>query len=216
MSTQSKQAVPKLDLRRQHRNLYTPSAKAVQVVDVPELMFTMLDGVIDAGVGPADSEEFRLSMDAMYGVGYGLKFLSKLRHDDPIDFTVMAVEGLWTPTSGTLKFGTRERMEYTLLMLQPEHITEDMLSGVVAQADAKRPNPALRRVRLERWREGPSIQIMHIGPYAEEPRTIRLMDDFAAEHGYRFRGRHHEIYLGDPRRAQPEKLKTILRHPIVG
>lgn len=99
-------------------------------------------------------------------------------------------------------------------MLQPDHITPDMLERVAAQAAAKLSNPVLDRLRLERWREGPSIQIMHVGPYAEEQRTIKVMKDFADEHGYRLSGRHHEIYLGDPRRAKPENLKTILRYPI--
>jgi hypothetical protein len=214
MPTKQEQPVPKLDLRKEYKNLYAPSAKAVQTVEVPDLLFTMVDGVVEAGVGPSDSESFRQAMAAMYGIAYGLKFLSKLRREDPIDFTVMAVEGLWEAESGVLEFDTKSRLSYTLLMLQPDHITEEMLETVVEQAAAKQPNPVLDRVRLERWREGRSIQIMHVGPYAEEPRTIKLMEEFAAEHGYRLTGRHHEIYLGDPRRAKPEKLKTILRHPI--
>jgi hypothetical protein len=84
----------------------------------------------------------------------------------------------------------------------------------VARVRAKRPNPALDRIRLERWREGPSIQIMHIGPYAEEPRTLELLDAYASDHGLEMHGRHHEIYLGDPRTAKPENLRTILRHPV--
>ena len=214
MGVESKHVVQKLDLRRQYRGLYAPSAKAVEVVDVPELLFTMIDGETEAGVGPSDSKGFRQSMEALYGVGYGLKFMSKLRERDPVDFTVMAAEGLWSFESGGFGLGSDGRMIYTLLMLQPDHITTDMLQAVVSEAGAKHSNPALERMRLERWREGPSIQIMHVGPYAEEPRTIQLMEDFATEHGYRLHGRHHEIYLGDPRRAKPENLKTILRHPI--
>jgi hypothetical protein len=140
--------------------------------------------------------------------------MSKLRERDPIDFTVMAVEGLWSTESGDFEFGVVEPWPYTLLMLQPDHVTDDMFREAVATADAKRPNPALGRMRLERWREGLSIQIMHIGSYADEPRTVDMMDDFAVENGYRLHGRHHEIYLGDPRRAKPENLKTILRHPV--
>lgn len=213
MATKSKQ-VGKLDLRKQHKDLYAPSAKAVEVVDVPDLLYTMLDGVVEPGVGPSDSESFRQSMEAMYGAAYGLKFMSKLREEDPVDFTVMAVEGLWSAESGPFEIGTLQPLQYTLLMLQPGHITEDMFREVVGEAEAKRPNPALARLRLERWREGLCIQIMHVGPYAEEPRTVAMMEAYAAENGYRLEGRHHEIYLGDPRRARPENLKTILRHPI--
>lgn len=211
----TKTAVAKLDLRKQYKDLYSPSAKAVSVIDVPELLYLMVDGRIEVGVGPSDSESFRESMEAMYSVGYGLKFMSKLREENPVDFTVMAVEGLWSTESGEFQFGDdTDPWLYTLLMLQPEHITSEMFQEAVEKAAEKRLNPALERLRLERWEEGLSIQIMHIGPYAEEPRTISMMDEFVEEHGYRMTGRHHEIYLGDPRRAKPEKLKTILRHPV--
>ena len=213
MAPKPTRAVDKLDLRKQYRELYAPSAKKVQVVDVPDLLYTKIDGVIEPGVGPSESDAFRQTMEAMYAVAYGLKFASKLREDNPIDFTVMAVEGLWSIEPGR-PFDPTQLTAYTLLMLQPDHITQPMLQTVVSEAAAKRPNPALHDVTLERWREGLCIQIMHIGPYAEEPRTLDVMRGFAAEHGNRLIGRHHEIYLGDPRRAKPENLKTILRHPI--
>ncbi len=224
MTATKKTAIPKLDLRKQYKELYHPSAKDVVVVDVPELQFIALDGGIEAGVGPADSDSFQEAMGALYGVAYGLKFMSKLREKDPIDFTVMAMEGLWAAESGNfefgkvepwLQFGKVEPWLYTLLMMQPEHITQDMFARAVSEASAKRPNSALDLLRLGKWREGPSIQIMHIGPYSEEPGTIEKMDAFAEKHGYQLHGRHHEIYLGDPRRAKPENLKTIIRHPIV-
>jgi hypothetical protein len=211
----NKPKIPKLDLRKQYKEFYLPSAKEVVLVDVPEFLFIVLDGTVDAGVRPGDSEGFREAMGAMYGVGFGLKFMSKLRPEDPIDFTVMAVEGLWSTESGSrFDFDWREPSLFTLLMMQPDHITSAMFEQAVADANAKRPNPALDRVRLERWREGPSIQIMHIGPYADEPATLNRMDAFAEEHGYEFHGRHHEIYIGDPTRSKPENLKTVLRHPV--
>jgi hypothetical protein len=212
--TKTKQEIPKLDLRRQYKELYMPSAKEVTTVDVPEFQFIWLDGIIPAGVGPSDSESFRNAMGAMYGVAYGLKFMSKLRADNPIDFTVMAMEGLWSTESGEFDWDWKEPSLYSLLMMQPEHITQSMFEAAVADASAKRPNPLLDEIRLQRWREGAAIQIMHIGPYADEPATLEKMDAFAEENGYELCGRHHEIYLGDPTRAKPEKLKTVLRHPI--
>jgi hypothetical protein len=207
--------VPKLDLRTQYKDLYLPSAKKVIVVDVPEFLFVALDGVVEAGVRPGDSDSFRDALTAMYGVGFGLKFLSKLRPDDPIDFTVMAVEGLWATESGArFDFNWRERSLYTLLMMQPDHITSAMFEQAVADAREKRSSPALERLRLERWREGLSIQIMHIGPYADEPATLDKMDAFVEENGYELHGRHHEIYIGDPNRSKPENLKTVLRHAV--
>jgi hypothetical protein len=207
--------ISKLDLRKQFKEFYMPSAKEVVLVDVPEFLFIALDGTVGAGVRPGDSEEFREAMGAMYGVAYSLKFMSKLRAEDPIDFTVMAVEGLWSTESGDkFDFDWREPSLYTLLMLQPDHITPEMFEQAVADTRAKRPGQALDRLRLERWREGPSVQIMHIGPYADEPATLDRMDAFAEEHGYEFHGRHHEIYIGDPTRSKPENLKTVLRHPV--
>ncbi|MDH3517432.1 MAG: GyrI-like domain-containing protein [Acidimicrobiia bacterium] len=214
MATKAARTVRKLDLRKQHKDLYAPSAKAVTLIDVPELLFTMVDGVIEPGRGPSDSEGFRQTMEAMYGVGYGLKFMSKLRAEDPLDFTVMAIEGLWEFGSAEFSVRSDNPWRYTLLMLQPDHITDVMFEEAVEQAAAKRSNPVLQQMRLERWQEGLSIQIMHIGPYADEPRAIEMMDAFAAAGGYRKRGRHHEIYMGDPRRAAPAKLKTILRQPV--
>jgi hypothetical protein len=211
----SKSAVPKLDLRKEYKEFYLPSAKEVVLVDVPEFLFVALDGVVEAGVRPGDSESFRDSIAAMYGVGYALKFMSKLRPNDPIDFTVMALEGLWATESGAkFDFDWRERSLYSLLMMQPDHITPEMFHRAVADTQEKRPSPALDRIRLERWREGRSIQIMHIGPYAEEPATLAKMDSFAEENGYELHGRHHEIYIGDPNRSKPENLKTVLRHAV--
>lgn len=211
----TKTDIPKLDLRKQYKEFYLPSAKEVVLVDVPEFLFLALDGTVGAGVRPGDSEAFVENMGAMYSVGYGLKFMSKLRPEDPIDFTVMAVEGLWDTESGDkFDFEWREPSLYTLLMMQPDHITPEMFEQAVSDAKAKKANPALDRVRLERWREGPAVQIMHIGPYADEPTTLDKMDSFAEERGYEFHGRHHEIYIGDPTRSKPENLKTVLRHPV--
>ena len=212
---QKRPAIPKLDLRRQHKELYLPSAKEVVLVDVPEFLFIALDGVVAPKVRPGDSDDFLDAMRAMYGVGYSLKFMSKLRAENPIDFTVMAVEGLWTTESGErFEFDWREPSLYTLLMLQPDHITPEMFEQAVAETRARRPNLALDRLRLERWCEGPAVQIMHIGPYETESATLDKMDVFAEEHGYRFHGRHHEIYISDPNRSKSENLKTVLRHAV--
>ncbi|MDH3189917.1 MAG: GyrI-like domain-containing protein [Acidimicrobiia bacterium] len=209
-----KRTVPKLDLRRQYKDLYLPSAKEPAIVEVPELLFIALDGQIEAGVGPSESVAFTTAIGAMYGVAYGLKFMSKLRENDPIDFTVMALEGLWGSGDGDFEFGSQEPWRFTLLMMQPDHITADMFDQVVAETNSKRPNPDLARVELLRWEEGLAVQMMHVGPYAEEPRTMERLVALTEETGHRPVGRHHEIYIGDPRRAKPENLKTVLRHPI--
>ena len=206
--------IKKLDLKKQYKHLYAPSARQVALVEVPEFNFVMVDGVIQADETPENSQDYQNAMGALYGASYTLKFLSKLRKRNPIDYTVMALEGLWWTDSGEFDFTKKEPWKYTVMMMQPEHITVEMLQEALEQLAKKRPNPALGRLRFERFREGLCVQIMHVGPYAEEPGTIAKMHAFAQENGYRLCGKHHEIYLGDPRRAKPEKRKTVLRHPI--
>lgn len=205
----------KLDLSKEYRELYSPSPKKVSVVEVPALLYTAVDGYIESGVPPGESDRFKADIGALYSVGYGLKFMSKLRDDDPIDFKVMPLEGLWSSGNGEFAPKSDQRLEYTLAMVQPPHITAAMFDEAVAAARENSPSPSLDEIRLSTWEEGLSIQIMHVGPYSEEPATIERMEAFAADNGYRLHGRHHEIYVGDPNRASPDKLKTILRHAVI-
>ncbi|MCJ7513582.1 MAG: GyrI-like domain-containing protein [Anaerolineales bacterium] len=203
----------KLDLRKKYRSLYVAPAKKVVLLDVPELQFAMINGVIEPGQGPSDSPGFRDALQALYGISYTLKFMSKQRKVNPIDYPVMALEALWWVSRGSY-FDPGQPWKYTAMILQPEHITPKMFSQAIVRLKEKKPNPAIARVRLRRLHEGLCIQALHIGPYAQEPRTLKKMDDFAAEQRLALRGRHHEIYLGDPMRAAPEKLRTVLRHPV--
>ena len=204
----------KLDLRKQFKDLYQPSAKKVEVVNVPALQFAIIDGEIEPDASPGTSLAFHQAMEALYGISYTLKFNSKLRKENPIDYGVMAFEALWWTETGEYDLTQPGGWKWTAMMLQPDHITAEMFQDALAQLRKKRPNPALDLMRFESFTEGLCIQMMHIGPYKTEPTTIAKMDAFAAEHGYRMRGRHHEIYLGNPMRAAEDKLKTILRHPV--
>lgn len=204
----------KLDLRKELKYLYSPSAGKVEIVDVPNFNFAMIDGEIEPGETPKTSQEYQNAIGALYGASFTLKFMSKLRKKNPIDYPVMALEGLWWTESGEFDFSKKEPWEWTMMIMQPKHITNEMFQAALQQVRKKRDSPALSKIRLESFQEGLSMQIMHVGPYSEEPRTIEKMQDFARANGYASRGKHHEIYLGDPRRAKPEKLRTILRHPI--
>lgn len=219
----------KLDLKKQFKHLYLPSPKEVVVVDVPEMQFAMVDGQIEPGLLPGDSLGFADALGALYGISYTLKFMCKKRAADPIDYTVMALEGLWTTPDGGADYATSGQWQYTVMIMQPDFITYEMFADALSQLRAKRAKEAatgdagdaagralgaLDGLRLERFKEGLSIQIMHVGPYADEPATLAKMDAFARENGYVFTGRHHEIYLGDPRTAKPENLRTVLRHRV--
>jgi len=207
--------VPKIDLRKELKHLYAPSARQVALVDVPEFQFVMIDGAIEPDQSPGASPAFQQALEALYGISYTLKFMSKLRAVDPLDYTVMGLEGLWWVEDGEFDITRPGNWHWTIMILQPEHITPAMFAEGIAQLRKKRgDSPALAQLRLARFHEGLALQIMHLGPYANEPATVARMDAFAAEHGYRMVGKHHEIYLGDPRTAAPDKLKTILRRPV--
>jgi hypothetical protein len=205
----------KIDLKKEYKHLYLPSAKKVEIVDVPPFNFLMVDGRIEEGESPASSDSFQEAMTALYGLSYTLKFASKLRETNPIDYTVMALEGLWWSASGTFDIENKGDWKWTMMIMQPDHITVEMFQNAREEVRKKRgESAALSAARFDRFHEGLSVQIMHIGPYSEEPTTIEKMNVFAGENGYRLRGKHHEIYIGDPRRAKPENLKTVLRHAV--
>jgi hypothetical protein len=143
----------------------------------------------------------------------------KKRKTKAIDYPVMALEGLWWVEDGVFDIKVKDNWFYTLMILQPEVITEEIFEEGLAEVRRKRGiSPALSKIRLKYFEEGLCMQVLHIGPYSTEPVTLQRMSAFASENSYRDRvglgGKHHEIYLGDPRHADPEKLKTILRHPI--
>lgn len=199
----------KLDLRKELKHLYQPTSKQFVIVDVPRMNFLMLDGRGD----PNTSDDFQNAMMALYGMSFTLKFASKLQLG--IDYTVMAIEGLWwAEDMSDFLAGEKSRWLWTMMMMQPDHITKRMVEEARKQVAKKRPSPLLDQVRFEKFHEGLSAQIMYVGPYADEGPTIARMHEFIEQNGYVPAGKHHEIYLGDPRRTAPEKLKTVLRQPI--
>ncbi len=204
----------KLDLRKTWKRLYQPSAKKIEVVDVPELSFLMVDGRIEKGRSPGDSPSFVEAVQALYAASFALKLQSKLRKQDAIDYGVMPLEALWWVEEGSFELSKPDNWTWRAMIAQPEHITAEMLDQALEQLREKKPSPGLHRLRLERFTEGTCLQTLHIGPYSAEPATVERMRAFAADHGYTFRDRHHEIYLSDPRRCAPGKMKTVLRQGV--
>lgn len=209
----------KLDLKKDLKAYYLPSAKKVIFIKVPRFNFLMIDGAIEAGQAPGTSPLFQENMGALYGAAYTLKFMLKKRQNNPVDYPVMAVEGLWDVRDGKFDIKIKDNWDYTLMTLIPDLITLDIFEQALAQLRAKKGDqPGFARLRLESFEEGPCVQVMHIGPYDTEPATVERMQAFMEENGYQdlvgSGGKHHEIYIGDPRRAAPEKLKTVLRHPV--
>jgi hypothetical protein len=209
-----------LDLKKELKHLYAPSAKKVEILKVPKMQFAMLDGAIEREKEPRNSPGFANATQALYSLSYTLRFMSKKSKTDPVDYPVMALEGLWWVEDGIFDINTKDNWFYRLMILQPDIITKDVFAEGLEQVRKKKGNsPALSKLRLASFEEGLCVQVMHIGPYSTEPATIERMRVFASENGYRDivgpNGKHHEIYLSDPRRAAPDKMKTVLRHPVV-
>jgi hypothetical protein len=203
-----------IDLRKQYKHLYQPRAGKAELVDVPPLQYLMIDGAIEAGQTPGTSPGFEQGMIALYGVAYTLKFTFKKRADNPIDYPVMALEALWFVNDGRFVASDPSNWTWRLMSLEPDAVTQLDFQDALAQVRKKKPNPALDRLRLETFREGLCVQMLHVGPYSTEPATVQAMTAFAQAQGYTLCGQHHEVYMGDPRRTAPEKLKTVLRHPV--
>jgi hypothetical protein len=201
----------KIDFKKTLKHLYKPKAKDFVLVDVPEMQFLMVDGHGD----PNTSEEYQLALETLYAVAYKIKFFSKKQLGK--DYTVPPLEGLWWAEDMS-KFTTdldKSEWDWTAMIMTPEWITQEHFAEAVEAAGKSKDLASLSLVRLERYHEGLSAQIMHIGSYDDEAPTLaRLHNKWLPENGCTENGKHHEIYLSDPRRVAPEKLKTVLRQPV--
>jgi hypothetical protein len=195
----------KIDLKRKFRHLYNPTPKNVTIVDVPAFNYLMINGAGDPNISP----EYVAAVNALYSVAYTLKFMIK-KSDKPIDYTVMALEGLWWSDDMTSFTALRkDNWKWTMMIMQPEFVTQEWVNDAIAEA-----MPALPKLRYAKYEEGLCAQIMHLGPYADEGPKITKVNTFISENGYRTNGKHHEIYLNDPRKTAPARMKTIIRQPI--
>jgi hypothetical protein len=155
-----------------------------------------------------------VAVETLYAVAYALKFARKRDGSVP-DYKVMPLEGLWWLDGEPFTPGWKERLTWTLLIRQPVDVTAELVEEARRQVARKKKGlPALDALRLESLSEGWCAQIMHLGPYADEEPTGRRLHASIAERGYTPRGKHHEVYLDDPRRTPPEKLRTVLRQPV--
>jgi hypothetical protein len=202
------------DLVKELKPLYAPSARHPALVEVPELAFLMVDGRGD----PNSSEAYQEALGALYSIAYTLKFTLK-KSEPERDFKVAPLEGLWwadaeRPSMAEVQ-AERDSWNWRMMIAVPDAVATAEVAAAAATAAARRgPLPAAGRVRLERFAEGLAAQIMYFGPYSAEAPTIEGLHAWVDEQGYELHGRHHELYLGDPRRTAPERLKTVIRHPV--
>lgn len=203
----------KKDLSRELQELYFPSAKEPVTVRVPKMGFIMVDGQGN----PNTSKDFQEAIKALYAVAYTTKFTLK-KSAKRKDFVVMPLETLWWADDNEdfLK-GNKDKWYWTAMIMVPDHVTKKVVEDTIDQLKKKgkdRELPALPKLRLEEFDEGMCAQMMHIGPYSAERPNIERLHKFIEASGHTISGKHHEIYLGDPRRTVPEKLKTVIRQPM--
>lgn len=206
------------DFKKEYKDLYMPGAKP-SIIDVPEMVFIMVDGQGD----PNTSEAYQNAIGALYGLSWSIK-MSKMSGEVPegyFDYVVPPLEGLWSGEDGYFdgrSITDKSKFHWTSMIRQPEFVTPAVFEQARRTLTKKKPDLDLSMARLERFTEGLCAQVMHSGSYDAEPLTIEALEAFVTVSGYQNdisdARRHHEIYLGDPRKTAPEKRKTVIRHPI--
>lgn len=200
----------KVDFKKELKELYKPGSKEFAVVDVPKMNFLQI-----SGKGDPNSEPFyKEALEALYAVSYKVKFFSKKELER--DYVVPPLEGLWwADDPKDFANGKKENWFWTMMIMVPSWIDQKMIDEAIEVVKKKKDLPALSLLELKEYHEGESIQILHIGSYEDEAPTLKeLHESYIPKNGYCENGKHHEIYLSDPRKVAPEKLKTILRQPV--
>tara|TARA_R110002072_G_scaffold284739_1_gene449232 strand:+ start:516 stop:1133 length:618 start_codon:yes stop_codon:yes gene_type:complete len=201
----------KVDLKKTLKPYFSASKKGWEEVSFPAYRYLKVDGQ----GSPGDSPEYVAALEVLYPAAYGTKFLSKLELER--DYVVPPLEGVWwaDDMDAYTSSGRRDEWRWTLMLMLPEWIEEAHVSEALCRQAKKKPGLDFSQVRFEALEEGLCLQCLHLGPFADEaPVLHRLHHEVIPERGYTFNGNHHEIYLSDPRRTAPEKLRTILRQPV--
>lgn len=207
----------KLDYKKKFKEMYQPSAKPA-LIDVLEMMFFAVEGAGD----PNKCREYKEAMEILYGLSFTVK-MSKMNNTQPegyFEYVVPPLEGLWyqEKTNG-IDYSRKDDFHWISMIRQPEFVTEEVFETAKAALSKKKTSLDISKARLMRYTEGLCVQLMHTGPYDDEPASIAKLERFAEENGYAEdfgTGRyHHEIYLSDPRKCAPERLRTVIRHPVI-
>lgn len=205
----------KLDLTKQYKSYYT-ATKTPKITVFEKIQYLAIQGK-----GDPDSKSFSNTIEALYATAYALKFIYKALKND---FVVPKLEGLWwydEELYGNLSIDEapqkikRSEWEYRLMIRMPDFVTSEVIEQVVANTAAKKLIPEVKDIHLFFLEEGKCVQALHIGPFAKEPETLNRIQDFIVSNNLSRNGLHHEIYLSDFRKTSPEKLKTILREPVI-
>lgn len=204
--------MPKVDYKKQLKEFYSGKVDKPVVVTVPKMNFLMVDGKGD----PNTSQEYIDAIETLYPVAYTIKFLCKNKYEQ--DFGVMPLEGLWwSEDMQDFLNGKKDNWQWTAMIMQPPEVTKEYFQEALELVKKRKVPKSLDKIRFEQYKEGRATQVLYIGPYSEETETISRLHDFIKEQGGELTNttkHHHEIYLSDPRRVDPAKLKTIIRQPF--
>ncbi|GIP26497.1 hypothetical protein J23TS9_16270 [Paenibacillus sp. J23TS9] len=201
----------KVDYKKDFKNLYLPKTLP-DIVEVPRMLFFTI-----SGSGDPNGEEFAKVIEALYSLSYAVR-MSYKSDDVPAgyyEYTVFPLEGVWDLLDRTKPATDKSNFKYTMMIRQPDFLTEKGFVRFLEQTKRKKPNPFLEKVRFEQVADGLSCQMMHMGSFDDEPESFAQMEAFCTVHGFiRTSKIHREIYLSDPRKTEPAKLKTVLRFPV--
>lgn len=202
----------KYEWRKQEKEWYK-GKKEAGMVSVPMQKFIMMQGK-----GNPNNEDFSLRVGALYSMAYGIKMfykkavkeMSQIQYDD---FSVYPLEGIWRKPKGAEL--VKETLEYTIMIRQPDFVTEEIVEAAFEKVKEKKADPLLDQMKFSSLQDGNCIEILHIGSYDDEPESFFRMDQFAQQQGMKRTGDwHREIYLSNAKRCQKSRLKTILRYPV--
>ena len=198
----------KVDVKKEYHELFEASAKAIDTVDVPEFQFLMIDGI-----GNPTVAEFKQKSKALNLLAKAIRAYYK--EQDDINYLISPLEGMWD-TYDNAKFDvTRKKMiRYTLMLSQPKFLTEEVFEKVKESLAKKKGNLYVKEIYLRKFTEGKSVQMLHIGPYNTEIMTTKEIMEYIIVQNMKLNGMHHEIYLNNPEKVAPEKLKTIVRYAV--
>ena len=198
------------DIKKDRKDLYLPGRADFTEVDVPVMTYLAIDGHGDPNTSPA----YATAIQALYAGAYAIRAVLKKRTGD--DFVVGPLEGLWTSAdNAAFVAGDKGEWDWTMMLPLPEAVSSQDIAEGLAQAARKKPGLPISALKELSLSEGRSLQILHVGTYDDEAPTLaRLHDEIMPGLGLTWNGPHHEIYLSDPRRVAPERMKTVLRQPV--
>lgn len=205
----------KLDYKKEYKDLYMPKSRP-GIIKVPPISFIMVNGKGD----PNGNKEYQDSVEILYGLSFTIK-MSKMKGRQPegyFEYVVPPLEGLWWCSDSAFDFNKRDNWLWTSMIRQPEFVTKEVFEWACGELANKKPELDISRAAFKEFEEGLCVQMMHIGPFSDEPASVEQMRRFMDENGLLdmtgMERKHHEIYLADPRKTDPAKLKTVLRHPV--